>query len=42
MYFTTAFADTNPGMIPEVVRARLDALRVRDKDGRVVGGYRVR
>jgi hypothetical protein len=42
VYFTTAFADTSPGAIPEVVRARLDALRVRDRDGRVVGGYRVR
>ncbi len=42
VYYPTAFLDTDPGTIPEVVRARLDALRLRNKDGRVVGGYRVR
>jgi hypothetical protein len=42
VYFPTAFPDANPENIPEVVQARLEGLRVRDKDGRVVGGYRVR
>lgn len=42
VYFPTAFLDTNSGAIPEVVRARLEALRVRDKNGLVLGGYRVR
>lgn len=42
VYFPTAFADTNPEKIPEIVRASLDALRVRDKDGKVVGSYRAK
>jgi hypothetical protein len=40
-YFPTALGKDDEAKIPEVVRARLDSLRVLDKDGKVVGGYKI-
>ena len=39
VYFPTALIDTDPDKIPECVWAQLNALRVVDKDGKVVGSY---
>ncbi len=40
-YFSTAIGKDDEAKRPEMVRAKLDSLRVLDKDGKVIGGYRV-
>lgn len=42
VYFPIAFLDAKPEKIPHLTQARLDAVRVRDKNGKVVGGYEVK
>jgi hypothetical protein len=42
VYFPVALGGEDAEKIPEVVRARLEALRILNKEGTVVGGYRVK
>jgi len=41
LYFMTAIGKEEEAKIPEIVMATLDSLRVLNKDGKVIGGYRV-
>ena len=41
VYFATAWLDENEGTIPEMVRGRLTSLRIVDKNGKSLGGYRI-
>ena len=41
VYFSTVLDSDDEAKIPEIVRAKIDVLRILDKDGKVIGGDRI-